>query len=335
MGNASKLNAGETDYAAKIAAIAARLKSHSGPIFVAAHEDPDGDAIGSILGVSRALQQLGLDVRPVATAPRYLQFLPEGGELLEPQPSLPADALLVAVDAAEIGRVVGVPATQPGLAIVNIDHHGTNSRWGELALVEPGKAATAMIVKDLVDALGVTWDARIATPTLTGLITDTGSFRFPNTTPEVLHVAAELVAHGAPLAEINEHLATQPRNFFRLQAEVLATIEYPLGGEVVMAHVNTAMLERVGATWEDVESLVTIIRTAEGTQLAALIKDFGGRVKLSLRSRGVVSAQNVAVACGGGGHVAAAGATVNLPFAEAREKLLEAARAEFVRVGLL
>jgi bifunctional oligoribonuclease and PAP phosphatase NrnA len=150
----------------------------------------------------------------------------------------------------------------------------------------------------------------------------------------VLEMAAVLVAYGAPLAEINEFIATQPRNALRLQAEVLSTIEYPFDGQVVTAFVNQAMLDRVGCSWEEVESMVSIIRTAEGTQLAALFKDYGDRVKLSLRSRGKVSAQNVAVACGGGGHVAAAGATVLVPFQDAKLKLLEAVRAEFERVGL-
>ena len=328
-------NTNESNYAQKIAEIAAFTRAHQGPIFIAAHEDPDGDAIGSILGLSRALQQLGLDAHPVATSPRYLSFLPEPGELLEPQTVLPDNSLVMALDASEIPRVVGLPMTQPGLEIINIDHHGTNSRWGRIALIEPGKAATAMIIKDIIDALGVKWDARLATPVLTGLITDTGSFRFPNTTPDVLEMAAVLVAYGAPLADINEFIATQPRNALRLQAEVLSTIEYPFDGQVVTAFVNQAMLDRVGCSWEEVESLVSIIRTAEGTQLAALLKDYGGdRVKLSLRSRGKVSAQNVAVACGGGGHVAAAGATILAPFAQARVKLLEAVKAEFQRVGL-
>lgn len=328
-------NRGDPNYQDKLQRIASRLREHRGPIYIAAHEDPDGDAIGSVLGLARALAKLGLDARPVAECPRYLSFLPEAGELLPPLERLPEDALLAALDSGDAHRVVGVPVAQPGIPVINIDHHGTNSRYGEIALVEPDKAAAALMIKDLVEALGVGWDPRVATPILTGLVTDTGSFRFSNTTPEVLHAAAELVGHGAALTAINENMMTRPRAYLRLQAEVLATVEYPLGGQMVVAHVNEAMLKRAGAAWEDVESLVSDIRGAEGTQLAALLKDRGAATKVSLRSRGLVSAQNVAIECGGGGHVAAAGATVPLPFLRARSLVLDAARREYQRVGLV
>lgn len=331
----SNPNAVDPNYTQKLQTIAFKLKSWTGPIFIAAHEDPDGDAIGSVLGCSRALIKLGLDARAVATSPRYLEWLPKPGELLAPLEVLPDNALILSVDSAESYRTVGVPMNQAGIPIINIDHHGSNPRFGEIALVSPDKAACALIVQDLVNALGVTWDKDIATPVLTGILTDTGNFRFSNTTAPVLHAAAELMNVGANITEINEWLAVNPRSYYKLQAEVLATIDYPLEGLLVTAYVNEAMLERVGATWEEVESMIASIRNAEGTQIACIMKDFGDRTKLSMRSRGQASAQNIAIACGGGGHVAAAGATLMLPFAEAKAKLLEEARKELERVGFL
>ncbi|HEX2864705.1 MAG TPA: bifunctional oligoribonuclease/PAP phosphatase NrnA [Deinococcales bacterium] len=328
-------NAGNPDYPGTLRAIAARLLAHEGPIYLAAHVDPDGDALGSVLGLSRALRQVGKDSRPVVDCPKYLNFLPERGELHPPVEVLPEDSLLVALDSGDAPRVTGVPVAQPGIPVINIDHHGTNSRYGEIHLVEPGKAAASVIVHDLIPYLGAEWTPLLATPVLTGMITDTGSFRFPNTTPDVLRAAADLVGHGAPLAEINDYIATTPRPFFRLQAEVLNTVEFPFDGLMVTAFVNDAVLERSGTTWEDTESLVGIIRAAEGTQLAVLIKDRGPVTKLSLRSRGLVSAQAIAVECGGGGHVAAAGATVNRPFKETVELLMAATEREFHRCGLL
>jgi phosphoesterase RecJ-like protein len=327
-------NTNEHDYTGKIRQIAEAIRAHQGPIYIAAHVDPDGDAIGSVLGLSRGLKKLGLDARAVATSPRYLSFLTLEDELLGHQSHLPENALVLALDSGDEARVEGVPMHQPGIVVINIDHHGSNPRYGQIALVEPGKAATAMIVKDLLEAMDLSWDESVATPVLTGIITDTGSFKFSNTDASVLRDAASLVERGAKLAEINEQIATQPRNFFRLQAEVYATIAYPLEGQMVTAYVNDAMLQKIGAGWEEVESLVSFIRNAEGTQLAALLKDFGDRTKVSLRSRGLVSAQNIALALGGGGHVAAAGASLMLPFDQALQKLLEASRAEFARVGL-
>ncbi len=328
-------NAGDPQYQEKMRAIAARLQSHPGSIVIAAHEDPDGDALGSVLGLSRALEKLGLKAVPVGVAPKYLEFLPDPAELTPQLETLPEGALLVALDSAETTRVVGVPMDQAGVPVINLDHHGSNPRFGEIALVSPDKAATALMIFDLVAALGVALDPRIAAPLLTGVITDTGFFRNSNANAEVLRVAADLVEAGASMVDINEALGIMTRNSYKMQSEVYATIQYELGGKLITAYVNDAMLTRVGCTWEEVESLVGYLRNAEGTQLACLYKDYGDRVKISLRSRGQVSAQNVAIACGGGGHVAAAGATINGSFADAKTKLLEEATKEFTRVGLL
>jgi phosphoesterase RecJ-like protein len=328
-------NASDPQYQEKLSAIAARLKSHQGPIIVAAHEDPDGDAIGSVLGLTRALEKLGLRAVPVGVSPRYLEFLPDPGELTPVLETLPADALLVALDSAEVTRVVGVPMNQTGIPIINIDHHGSNPRFGEIALVSPDKAATALMVKDLVDALEVALDAKVAAPILTGVITDTGFFRNSNANGEVLRAAADLIEAGASMVAINEALSITTRNSFKLQSEVYATIRYDLHGKVISAVVDEAMLERVGCTWEEVESMVGYLRNAEGTVLACLYKDYGDRIKVSLRSKAGVSAQNIAVALGGGGHVPAAGATVNAALEDARKLVLEQAEKELTRIGAI
>jgi bifunctional oligoribonuclease and PAP phosphatase NrnA len=327
-------NSGDPLYAQKLETIALRLKNHTGTIVVAAHVDPDGDAIGSVLGASRALQALGKTVQPVAVPPRYLEWMPQNGELTPKLEVLTPDSLLLVLDSAEVSRVDGVPMNQDGIPIINIDHHGSNPRFGELALVSPDKPACALMVKDLVAALGVDLTAHIAEPILTGILTDTGFFRNSNTDSGVMRAAADLLESGVQLTKINEALASQPRSFYGLQSAVYATIEYPLGGKMVTATVNNAMLEKLGASWEDVESLVGYIRNAEGTVLACLFKDYGDTVKVSLRSKSGVSAQNIAIACGGGGHVPAAGATIALPFAQAKEKLLLEAQREFERVGI-
>ena len=328
-------NAGDPQYFEKLGAIATRLQSHTGSIVVAAHEDPDGDALGSVLGLSRALQSIGLQAVPIGVPPKYLEYLPQIGELTSSLAVLPPDALLVALDSAEVTRVIGVPMNQPGIPIINIDHHGSNPRFGEIALVSPDKAATALMVKDLIAALGVTLTAEIAAPLLTGVITDTGFFRNSNANGEVLRAAADLVEAGASMVRINEALGITTRNSFKLQSEVYATIRYDLGGKVISAHVNEAMLSRVGCTWEEVESLVSHLRSAEGTLLAVLYKDYGDKVKVSMRSKADVSAQAIAVALGGGGHVPAAGATVQGDLEHTRAALLLEAQREFERVGAL
>lgn len=206
-------NAPDPRYWEKMRLVAEVLKAVEGPIYIATHVDPDGDAIGSSLGLYRALKALGKQAYWVAEPPRFLRFLPKEEEYSDPVDKLPVGATLVALDSAEPSRVVGVPVEG---FVINIDHHGTNPRFGHIAVVDPSKAATAQMVKDLIDLLGVEWTAEIATPVLTGILTDTGNFRFANTTPEVLRVAAELVGYGVKLAELTDRLQFRPPSYFRL-----------------------------------------------------------------------------------------------------------------------
>jgi phosphoesterase RecJ-like protein len=268
--------------------------------------------------------------------PRYLRFLPREGEV---QPELtvwPEGALLVVldVDNNDLRRVEGADLTSFTGDVINVDHHGTNLRRATLGLVDPTRAATALMVTHLVEALNAPWSPDIATPLLLGINTDTGSFRFSNTTPDVLRTAADLVERGAALADINERLAQQPRSYYVLLERVLGTMEFLEDGAIVVAQVNDEMLREAGAAWEDVESYVNVIRGAEGTELACLFKVYPDRTKLSLRSRGRLSAQRIAIACGGGGHVAAAGATVMAGYAEARAMFEQEARLELERSGV-
>ncbi|WP_293915294.1 bifunctional oligoribonuclease/PAP phosphatase NrnA, partial [Deinococcus sp.] len=332
----SPQNAAEPRYAELIQQAAETLMSHPGPIVVLAHVDPDGDALGSCLGLQRALRSIGKAAQTYMDVPRYLNFLPEPGEVLPALEEWPAGALaaVLDVDNTEAARVAGADLSTFTGPVVNIDHHGTNRRQATVSVVDPSQAATAMMVKDVVDALGAVWSSGVATPLLLGTNTDTGSFRFSNTTPQVLRAAADLVEHGAELAWINDQLARNPQRYYSLLREVLDQMQFSADGLIVRSRIDEAALTRTNAGWEDVESYVNTIRNADGAELAVMFKDYGQRVKLSLRSRGTVSAQNIAVALGGGGHVAAAGASVTAPYAEALELFEAAADEELKRVGL-
>lgn len=320
-------NAPEPRYWEKIRTVADTLRELEGPIIVVSHVDPDGDAIGSSLGLFRALKTLDKKVTWIAEPPRFLRFLVKEDEYSEPIQQVPEGATLVVLDSAEPSRVAGAPVEG---FVINIDHHGTNPRFGYLSVVDPSKAATAQIVKDLIDALGVTWTPEIATPVLTGLITDTGNFRFANTTPEVLHTAAELVGYGVRLAELTDRLQWRPAGYFKAMGAVLSTVEFHFGGLLVTAHMPPGINE------EDSDDFVGIIRYAEGSQIAVFLREREEGVKISIRSRGGVSAQAVAVKLGGGGHVPAAGATLRgLTLAEAYPKVLATVEEELKRAGYL
>lgn len=315
--------------------VAEKLLRHTGPFVVLAHENPDGDALGSVLGLSRALRHLGREVYAPMTLPRFLQFLPEEGELCEPLQTWPTNALaaVLDVDNNDHARVAGADISSFTGPVINVDHHGTNARKADALAVDPSQPAAALMVADLLDELQVEWSEPLATALMLGLITDTGNFSFNSVTPATFECAARLRRHGARLGWLNDQMRQNSRSYYFLLREVLGKMEFLYDGHVVLAHVTEDMLKRSGATWEDVDPYVSMLRNAEGAKLAVIVKDQHERVKLSLRSRMGLSAQNIAVALGGGGHVPAAGASLNEPYAQVRHKLEAAIEAELERLA--
>jgi phosphoesterase RecJ-like protein len=327
-------NRGDPHYSDKLLRIATKLRDWQGPVVIVSHVDPDGDALGSSLALKRALESLGKAVTLPLEPPRYLAFLADDGELSPPLATLPGGALLAVLDVADEPRVEGAPLAGAEFTI-NVDHHGTNSRFGDLALVEPAKAATAQIVKEIIDAMGVSWTSRIATPCLTGLLTDTGNFRFANTDPETLQTAGELIATGVDYAFLTDRLQWRHRDYYRMLGLVMSTIEFPLDGKVVLAGLTEEMRDEVPTSEDDSDDFVGLIRYVEGSKVAVFLKESDGHTKVSVRTRNGVSAQAICLELGGGGHVAAAGAKLEGPLPAARERVLEATKRELERKGVL
>ena len=327
-------NRGELDYAAKVREVAERLTAWTGPIVLLAHVDPDGDALGATLALKRALDTLGKSTLLPIEPPAYLGFLAGAGELSPALDELPEGALLAVLDVADAPRAWGAPFEGAEL-LINVDHHGTNDRFGDLALVEPDAAATAQIVKDLIDAMPVEWTPAIATPCLAGIMSDTGTFRFANTDRDVLVAAGDLIAHGVAYTDLADRLQWRPPAYYRMLGRVMETIEFPLDGRAVLATVTEEIRREAGAEEGDSDDFVGLIRYAEGTHVAVLLKGKEDAVKISIRTRGDVSAQAICLELGGGGHVAAAGAKLNDPDLDAaKAKVLSAIRRELERSGL-
>lgn len=323
-------NSGDIDYPNVLKEMAARTLAWQGPVVVAAHVDPDGDALGSCLALVRGLRQLGKNAVVVMEPPRYLRFLAEPGELVGQLDSLAPGTLAYALDAGEARRVWGVPLDEAA-AVFNIDHHGSNSRFGTLKVVEPGKAACAILVKELLDVLGVSWTSAIATPCLTGILTDTGNFRHANTNREVLEVAGELMDLGVDYPGLTDRLQWREKSYFPLLGKVMQTVRYDLDDLLVTACLTDEMRAALAGGDDDSDDFVGLIRYAEGTLVAALLRERDGAVKVSMRSRDGVSVQRVCMELGGGGHVYASGATVAGPIEVSRERVVEAVRREFER----
>lgn len=327
-----------SEYQTALAAIAQVILNHSANIAIVAHIDPDGDAVGSCLGLQRALRQLGKSAQSYLQVPRYLKFLAPDDEILPYAEHLSPDTLLIVldVDGADVVRVAGLDLANFQGARLNIDHHGTNVQTEcQISLVVPEKASATQMVFELLPHLGVTVTADMATPLYTGLMTDTGFLRFSNTTPAALRTAADLLEQGAELTWLSEQLNVHNRKYYPLLSRVMSTVTFGFNNLVISAHVTQSMLDELSASWEDIEALVGMLRSAEGTVLAVLVKDYGSHCKFSMRSRAGVSAQNIAVACGGGGHVPAAGATIQQPYNQARPQLDAAIIQELQRCQLL
>ncbi len=327
-------NTGEANYTEKLKKIAQTLLDWQGPIVIISHLDPDGDALGSCLAFKRALDSLGKTTIFAMGVPGYLKFLLKDNEHVSSLESLPEGAMLAVLDVDLGRRTVGAPLEGAAFTL-NIDHHGSNPRIGDLVCVEPGKAATAQIVKDLIELMPVSWTADIATPCLTGILTDTGNFKYTNTNASVLKDAAELIEHGVDYGFLTDRLQWREPSYFQMLGKVMATVEFPLDGLVATAYVTPEMEAEVGSSDDDSNDYVGLIRYAEGTKVAIFFKSREDHTKISVRTRDGVSAQAICHALGGGGHVAAAGAKLDLLLEDAKKAVLEETKKELSRHKLL
>ena len=308
--------------AARDWADAVALLDSSDDVVLACHVGPDGDALGSMLALGCALRRTGAHV--VASwgsepfeVPQAYSFLPSL-DLLVPADQVPAaPALLVTLDTGSEDRL-GTLADRVDKAgdVLVIDHHPSNTLYGSAHLVDAEAAATAVLVAELLDRLGVALDAELAAPLYTGLVTDTGSFKHASTSPPVHRLAARLLATGIRHDLISRAIYdTQPFGYVQLLGEVCAravlepTASAGLG--LVWTVVEDVDLTRHGLGLADVEGIIDVLRTAGEAEVALVIKcdPSDGLYKVSTRSKGGVDVGAICTGLGGGGHRFAAGFT--------------------------
>jgi len=312
-----------------LAAIAGRL-SRARRILAFCHIAPDGDALGSLLGLGWLLKSLPPEEQRKTTlvcadgVPVQFQFLPGSGEILSEPPSQTWDAI-VALDSSDERRLGDCfrPATEGGGApVLVLDHHVTNLNFGTLNYVDPAAAATAQVIVDLADALRAPIGPEAATCLLTGLVTDTLSFRTSNVTPEVMCVAARLMDEGANLYEITERaLSQKPLNVMRLWGLALAGLHQERN--VVWALITREMRAQAGAPDTGDGGLASFLINAPEAKVAAVFSEKSdGQVEIGLRARNGLDVSRLALALGGGGHPQAAGCTLPGPLADAEKRTL-------------
>ena len=290
-------------------------------IIITSHENPDGDAIGSSLALARYLTGMGKEAMVMIDdeiSPGF-KVLPGAEEIAAPEEGRQYSAdLLVVLDASldRVGKVTEVVSAP----ILNIDHHPTNDGKAEKLYLDGKRAATAEIIYQLLELAEAELDREMAMALYTGLATDTGFFRFSNTTPLTMRAAARMLEAGAEPHVISESLEQRPYSHVKGLADAMQHIELWHGGRAAGAFLSYEVMESIEAT----EGLIDMLRVIEGVDIAAVMKyKEEGKARVSMRSKGV-DVSKIAMQFGGGGHVKAAGCGIEKPFAEAKEMLQRA-----------
>jgi phosphoesterase RecJ-like protein len=297
-------------------AVAAALREHD-RFLVVTHENPDGDALGSLLATTLALRGLGKDVEMYlggsGSLPREYAFMQLDG-LRRDLPDDLEERVLVAVDCAKADRIGPDPEpVERASLVIDIDHHHDNTRFGDLNLIVADASSTGEVLRDLIRALDIELTPELAEPLYIALVTDTGRFQYTNTTPKALRLAAELVEAGADVHEVFQQVY-ESVEFAKLKllARALDRARVLEGGLIVVSHLLRKDFAEVGASEAYSEGIIDSLRAVEGAELAALIRepprDDGPTRRVSLRaSVDELDVSAIARLFGGGGHRQAAG----------------------------
>jgi phosphoesterase RecJ-like protein len=320
-------------------AVVDAIRSHD-RFLVTTHENPDGDALGSLLAAKLGLEALGKDVAMYLASetplPREYAWMPFAN-LRRSLPSDAAERILLALDCANESRLGPDPevlASAP--LVVNVDHHHDNSRFGGVNLVVADASSTGEIVRDLLSELGVELTPDIAEALYIALVTDTGRFQYANTTPKALRLAAELVEAGADVHKIFQGVYESVQFAkLKLLARALERAQIYEGGRLVISYLLRDDFAEVGAAEPYSEGIIDYLRAVEGADMAALIREpprgDGPARRVSLRaSEDEIDVSRIARASGhGGGHRQAAGFSSD----DSIEEITEFIRREFASAG--
>lgn len=308
----------------KLSAIVAALKNGNS-FLISVHRNPDGDALGSQLAMMMALENMGKNVTAhnLDPVPDIYQFLP-GAQKIKTGPVIPERFDVAIVLDSDPPRTGLFEKGCPADVKINIDHHVTNPLEWELTWLDPEAAATGEMVYELIRQAGVAIDRNIALCLFTSIFTDTGSFRYTNTTAKSLRIAAEMIEAGADPWIVTENVY-ESFAFRRLKllGSVLSEIERSDDGRIAWVVVTEDHFRRSEATAEDTDNFINFVRSTKGVEVAVLFRQTAEQqYKISLRSKGRVDLSNLAQSLGGGGHKNAAGATINGSFVEIRDKVI-------------
>jgi phosphoesterase RecJ-like protein len=305
-------------------------------ILVVTHIKPDGDAIGSLVGLANALRERGklVDAAVDGGVPLPFLFLP-GADLVKPSLNAGDWDLMISVDASDEERI-GL-AGQHGMVhskkVINLDHHPTNTGFGDVALVAPEAVSATEVIFNWLHDMGHPISPEVAVPLLTGLVTDTIGFRTSNVVPATMAVAQQLMEAGASLADIVQRtLVRKPYSTIALWRESLQSVV--LRDSVISATITRADLKKAHLPDVTDSGLVGLLIAVEEASIAVVFKEMAdGRIEISLRSKPGFDVSQVAYSLGGGGHRQASGATIDGPLEAAQARVMPLLQAA-VKEGL-
>ena len=298
-------------------------------LVIVSHVSPDGDTLGSSLALMHALRMLGKDVimnvdDDISTVYSFLPGIAEYRRFA-PEESLDAD-LLVIIDASSADRAGNAMDVVKSPAVLNIDHHKTNTRFADYLYLDSDAAATAEIIYSLLLEMGIKLNRDIATCIYEGIYTDTGSFKYSNTTSNTLKTAADLLNYGVNPSLISDNMELKSRSQVEMLRKVLETLTFLKNGKIAYIEIPLELYNHNVET----DAFISYPRYVEGVEIALLFKQVEANLtRVSFRSKEIDVAK-VALSFGGGGHKKASGCSIYAPLKEAEKVILEAVGELFV-----
>ena len=298
-------------------------------LVIVSHVSPDGDTLGSSLALMHALRMLGKEVimnvdDDISTVYSFLPGIAEYRRFA-PEESVDAD-LLVIVDASSADRAGNALDVVKSPAVLNIDHHKTNTRFADYLYLDSDAAATAEIIYSLLLEMGIKLTRNIATCIYEGIYTDTGSFKYSNTTSNTLKTAAELLKYGVNPSSISDNMELKSRSQVEMLRKALETLTFLKDGKIAYIEIPLELYDHNIET----DTFISYPRYVEGVEIALLFKQVEENLtRVSFRSKEIDVAK-IALSFGGGGHKKAAGCSIYAPLKEAEKVILEAVGDLFV-----
>ncbi len=304
-------------------------------IVVFSHVNPDGDTLGSNLAISLMIEKYfnkKVDTVYVGTLPNIYSYLPSFDRFIDVQ-NLDRNKqydLAIAVDVASKDRMVfGTQVFDNAKVKANIDHHKTNIGYADINIIDGDAACVGIILYKIFNAWNLEIPTDVARCIYTSLLTDTGGFKYENTTPETFMLAAELVRLGvSPTYEFRACYETKPQSMVQFQAYVVSNTVFYNSGRIAFSKITRSDMSKFNATDDYTEGIVEVLRTSKNVEIAAILKETKeGYTKVSLRSK-TLDITPIVMDFGGGGHTFAAGCTIKKPIAIAFDKLLKRVQSE-------